>query len=263
VIPGVLGKPNVKKMKHRINNFTFGCALLLISSCTQHSEKEVSANDIVLLSIERHGGLLNWKNIRSISYTKTILLFDSIGAEESKIQQYHRYELKPRFQGTIEWLAENDSIRISYKEGTGSRYVNGIEMTDSASKITANNTMIAATFVLFQPFKLLDKGTQLLYRGQDTLKNGRVVHVIQPIYGQPEDGQDRWWFYFDIQTNQLIANMVNHAGRYSLIENIAFDSTSSMVFNHHRKSYFVDSLQTVKYLRAEYFYEDFDLTMDQ
>ena len=127
---------------------------------------------------------------------------------------------------------------------------------DEAKAERATSTVQSSLFVLFQPFKLLDNGVELKYVGKDSISSKSFVDVIQPLYGNENNGSDRWWFYFDTKTYLLAANMVSHNGRYSFIENLAYDSSTNFIFNAHRKSYFVDSLKNTKILRAEYFYKD-------
>jgi len=239
--------------------------LLVVSLACQNNNKESLTNIeskaryLVLASIEKHGGMNTWQNLQSISYNKTIILTDSTGIEESRITQRHKYQLKPKLSGTISWLSDNDSISIVYKNDAASRFVNGIEETDSTSKESAKNSFFSSFYVLFQPFKLLDDGTELIYIGEDVLESGLKVNVVQPVYEGAKPGDDRWWYYFNKETNQLAANMVNHPPTYSYIVNLAYDNTTAITFNAHRKSYFVDSLRNVRYLRAEYFYKDYQL----
>jgi len=248
------------------NNYLFLGIIFLIFSCGQvpHSkrllaeeETSMKAEQVVSLSIETHGGQRTWENLESISYNKSITLFDSLGVIESKATQHHYYQLKPELRGTISWLANGDSLKIEYADQNAIKYVNGIAETTPESLKSAKNSFLSSFYVLFQPFKLMDEGTHLEYMGEDILGDSSKVNVIQPTYARGAEGSDRWWYYFDKNTNRLLANMVNHSPTYSYIVNLAYDETTGILFNAHRKSYFVDSLRTVRYLRAEYFYDDY------
>ena len=237
------------------------CLLLIIFSCSQKPGMEDSpgkADTIVRRSIEKHGGLNNWENLKSISYRKTIILFDSLGAEESRITRKHRYQLTPDIQATIEWISNNDRIRIVYENGAASRYVNTIEVLEQNSKEAAKNTVMSSFYVLFQPFKLLDEGTSLEYAGEEVWDD-REVEVVRPVYPGAKKSDDEWWYYFDKKSHLLVATKVKHNDHYSMIKNLSYDDFTPLLFNHHRKSYFVDDEGIIQYLRAEYFYEDFDL----
>lgn len=252
----------------KIKNCWTYLLIIISTGCAQQSNKEFKnetpisqGKEIVLASIGRHGGNETWNNLKEISYKKTFLLFDSLGAQESSTTQYHRYQLMPDLQGSIEWISNGDSISIKFKRREATCYVNGEALLDSASRISSDNTAKAALFVLFQPFKLLESGVELSYLGIDTLSNGRVVDVIQPTFGKLKEGDDIWWFYFDVETKELVANMVKHLDHHSYIENLKFDTSLPLTFHAHRKSYFTDNLRNVNYLRAEYFYEDFEFVM--
>jgi hypothetical protein len=248
------------------NNYLFLGIIFVVLSCGQKPESKQylaeettskKAGEIVSLSIEKHGGLSTWKNLESISYYKSIILFDSLGVIESKVTQHHYYQLKPELTGTISWLVDGDSLKIEYANNEATKYVNGLAEISPESLNSAKNSFLSSFYVLFQPFKLMDEGTELNYVGVDTLESDVVVNVIQPSYTGAKPGDDKWWYYFDIKTNRLLANMVNHSPTYSYIVNLSYDESTEIIFNAHRKSYFVDSLRNVRYLRAEYFYDDY------
>ena len=238
--------------------------MILLTYCTtknnhQESSQRENSNkawDIVHASIQAHGGLEKYQQIQILEYTKTIILFDSLGNEESRTIQKHRYDSGLKI-ARISWKSGDDSIEVRLENGHYTRYLNGQIQSDENASGSAESTINAAFFVLFLPFKLLDQNVSLKYHGTDSLRNGVIAHNIEPSF---DEGDDRWWFYIDVESNLLIANKVSHKGRYSMIENLSFDTTSELTFNHHRKSYFVDSLNRVRYLRAEYFYEDFIIT---
>lgn len=241
---------------------TTGCVcLMMLALCSCIPENE--ADQIVLKSIEAHGGWLEWQHAKHITYSKTTLLFDSTGQKESEITQFHEYRLLLDFTGEIHWTNPDDGAgnRIVFDGKRAFRLKGNQEPADSLESESAYNTIISSHFVLFQPWKLLDPGVTLIYEGRDTLEDNTVVDVVRALYGTKTEmeGQDRWWFYFDITSHMLVANMVNHDNRYSYIKNLKYDTSNRLILNHHRKSYFTDSLRNVKYLRAEYFYEDIRL----
>lgn len=235
---------------------------IVLISCSSPKPAEKGKDQIALadsiawLSIEVHGGWDTWQNLQSISFTKTTTLFDSVGAEESTITQHHNFDLKPDLAGTIEWIENGDSIRIVYAKDQATRYVNRVPKPEMAE--AAADAVMAPLFVLFQPFKLMDPGTQLEYLGSDTLA-GVPVDVIRPVYQGADESSDQWLFYFDKETHELICHRVNHNGRISLIQNMSFDHTTGLRLHGHRKSFFVDSQNEIRYLRAEYFYEDYQV----
>ncbi|MEQ8303059.1 MAG: hypothetical protein RIB47_06680 [Cyclobacteriaceae bacterium] len=247
-----------------LKTITISLILIALYSCNRAKQGEglnegSEAAGLVNRSIEAHGGMDAWRRIKAISYLKTTTLYDSSGAEESKIVQQHNFRLKPEIEGTISWTFDSDSVKIVYEGGQGLQYSNGA--ADASSTASATNTVLASLYVLFQPFKLLDEGTQLELIESVNVEN-KKVNQIRPIYNGAKEGDDQWLFCFDPETDLLISNIVNHNGRISFIENLAFDSTTELRLHQHRKSYFVDDAFTTKVLRAEYYYTDYSLTFD-
>jgi len=256
-----------RKSKFAILQFMM---ILLIIGCTpsavEHENPEIEHNDslavqIVNKSIRAHGGMQNWLRTKAVSYKKTIIFFDSIGNKESRTVQFHHYQLNPDLSGQISWTTAHDSISIFYKDNRGVKFINGIVQTDPKDSASARAIMLSSYFVLFQPWKLMDSEVNLEYLGRFELEDGQLVEGIKATFGEYNRGDDRWWFYFDVNSDRLVANMVNHLDHYSFIKNLEYDTTSALVFNRYRKSFFVDSLRHIDYLRAEYYYEDFDLEL--
>lgn len=242
----------------------FFATLAMLWGCTGEPKKEIDPGvEVVSQSIVAHGGFDTWKNLKTISYKKTIILFDSLGSEESRTVQYHNYSFKPEVKMTIQWYTGKDSVRIEHEGGESVRYVNGSPQLSEEAKEGAASAIRSSTFVLFQPFKLLDPGTELSFVVRDTLEENMIVDVVQPSFKGAERNSDKWWFYFDQKSRECVANMVEHDGRYSYIVNLKFDRSTPLLFNSHRKSYFTDSKRNIRYLRAEYYYEDFDLTLNE
>ena len=242
-------------------------ALIWMVSCTER-QKEVNSDQssttdkvtqIVDRSIRKHGGWDMWQRVEKVAYKKRIILYDSLANVESDLVQHHFYDLSQERAGSISWIYKEDITEINFEGYIASKKLNVTNIETDEARVSAINIVNSSFFVLFQPFKLLDPETRLDYLGIDTLKNGKVVNVVSPGYGEPEEGNDKWLFYFDLVTDELVANSVNHLGRLSFIENLSFDSTSKLVLHKHRKSYIVDSQNNVKYLRAEYFYGDYDI----
>ena len=113
------------------------------------------------------------------------------------------------------------------------------------------------------PFKLLDKGVVLSYEGIDTLRTGKTVHVVKAAYNPSTHDNhskpDIWWHYFDENDYRQWGYMVQHADHFSYIENLSFISSNDFFLTETRKSYRVDSLRNILYLRAEYGYSDYVL----
>lgn len=235
--------------------FVFG--VLLFVGCSE--PLKLTARQIVEKSIETHGGLETWQNATILSFTKTTILFNKDGSIEKEINQKQSFELKPQLKGFIQdlnypgivgidfdgdnfWKKENDSIR---------------KITDTTELETARNRFFSAQYVVSQPFALIEDNTILKLKGKEEL-DGKQVYAIDISYtSDNESSSDKWTYYFDIKTYQLLANKVIHKPTASLIKNLDFNTGTGLMFNAHRKSYFLKASGDIDYLRAEYFYKDF------
>ncbi len=258
----MLKKVNLIKAKNkRAEAICFGFFIYIMfvaTSCKQ--DDYLTAQDIVARSVVVHGGLIKWDSITTLSFDKITILFTKDGAVESSITQQQLFKFQPELQGQI----------VSANEGIVGLYYNGKEfkkrindsiytLTDSTELVTAKNSFFAANFVVSQPFKLLDEGISLSFGGIETLDD-KQVFVIDVGYENDTNTSDKWTYYFDVDSYQLVANKVIHNSNVSLIKNLEFNSDTGIIFNAHRKSYTLDSSGDIDYMRAEYFYENFELS---
>lgn len=234
--------------------FIFG--MLLFYGCNESSK--LTARQIVEKSIEVHGGLKTWQNAKSLSFTKTTILFNRDGSIEKEVNQKQSFVLRPQLKGFIQdlkysgivgidfdgdnfWKKENDSLR---------------KITDTTELETAKNNFFSVQYVVSQPFALLEENVILKHEGKEELDDN-LVHVINVSYTNDTETSDEWSYYFDTTTFQLLANKVIHKPAVSLIKNLDFNTVTGLMFNAHRKSYFLKVSGDIDYLRAEYFYKDF------
>lgn len=235
--------------------YTFLLFLLVTIMGCRDSDKLA----IVSKSISAHGGMDLYQKTRSLEYRKTTILFDSTDAEESRTIQQHKYSLQPEFTGEMEWEVNGELHRIVFDGKKAVKFINEVAQTDSLTSASALMNITAAHYVMLQPFKLLDPGTELIYLGRDTLEDGVEVDVIKANYPRAnpvEPTNDQWWYYFDSKSALLVANLVRHGSTYSYIVNLDYNTGTGLRFNAHRKSFFVDSLRNILFLRAEYLNDD-------
>ncbi len=229
------------------------CSALLLLLCACATEKK--ATQIILDALEAHGGIEKWKNAKELSYLKTTILYDSLGNIEKKITQKHKNTFMPFFTAEMHW--EEDSIhkKVIFEGGKTSVYHNDVLQNNRTLEDNYYKSIIAANYVLWQPYKLLDTDVSLSYEGQENIDE-KLAHIIKASYSN--DGgsaANTWWYYFDVETNRLLGNMVHHGKTYSYIENIKYENKTGLFLNAERKSYMTDSLRNIKFLRADYFYE--------
>ncbi|MBT8273402.1 MAG: hypothetical protein KJO77_06330, partial [Bacteroidia bacterium] len=132
-------------------------------------------------------------------------------------------------------------------------------VTDPAELMKMTNSFFAAFHVACKPFDLIDENTTLNYSGE-TEVNGRLCHTIDVSYTNDGPDADKWSYFIDTETFEVIANKVVLTDHTSLIENLTFDTSTDFKFNAHRKSYRLNAEGEKTYLRAEYFYSNFKVT---
>jgi hypothetical protein len=227
------------------------CTISFIGCSTITSD---SGNDIVNKSIGTHGGFETFKELESVSFTKTTRLYKEDGSLESETFHKQSFKLIPDYFLTINWTENNNEHQINYDRNTVIKLVNNRKVEDEGVAEKALNSALSAEYVFFQPFKLIDEKGQLSYEGKQMLGDSIEVSVVAIKYKDDSPSSDSWRYYFD-EDYRLVAASVKHNNRISLIENLNFQTYKGILFNKVRKSYFVDSAFQKKQLRAEYDYE--------
>ena len=224
------------------------CIFLFNHSCAQ----KLNASVLLEKSLVAHGGKKAWSIVSEISYLKNIELYDSIGKLEKEINQKIKHTWNPS-STKIEWgNVDNDYVAILREEKI-ELFKNNQMVLDSQEVAKAYDNTKGALYVFWQPYKLIDSNARLDYIGLVTLLDSISVHSLKVSY--PLDPTaDVWHYYFNEENFMLEATQVNHDERISLIINESIEDKTGLFLNKTRKSYFVDSLGKIKYLRAAYKY---------
>ena len=230
--------------------------LVMVVICMACTDPVPEALDIVHRSINYHGGIEAYHNLDSLSWNKTTRLFTEDGSLESSQVQRQSYFGGDDPRTILQWSQDSSSHRIIVGRDA-TQYILGDmvfhqgEMADRARQMARS-----ANYVFFQPFKLLDQGTLLHYAGRLSIGDTLEVDVVKVSYADDTADADIWHYYFSDE-GRFVANSVRHRGRISLILNTAqrFHKPTGLLLHHKRKSFFVDSLLNIKYLRADYLYE--------
>jgi len=242
-----------------MKNLTFKkliVCLFTVFTVVNCNEKELSAEIIVINSIEKHGGFKNWNSLKTLSFDKNVTLFLKDGTIESAIKKHQEFRFHPELEGKITWKANDEKSLILYKEGAVIKFLNDSLITNSVELQEAKNSFNAALYVISQPFNFLNESTKLTYLGVANLEN-KEVHKIKVGYTNDTAASDKWFYYFDVTTFKMIANKVILKDHTSLVENSTFDTTTDFIFNQSRKSYRLNDNGDKMYLRATYFYDNF------
>ncbi|MBT7653929.1 MAG: hypothetical protein HN562_02195 [Flavobacteriaceae bacterium] len=203
-------------------------------------------------SLVAHGGKKALSKVSEITYLKNIKLYDSIGELEKEINQKIKHTWDPS-STKMEWGNVDDQYVALLQEEKIELFKNNQMVLDSNEVAQAYNDTKGALYVFWQPYKLIDSDARLDYVGLVTLLDSISVHSLKVSYPLEPDA-DIWHYYFNEENFMLEATEVNHDGRISLIINESVEDKTGFFLNKTRKSYFVDSLGKIKYLRAAYKY---------
>lgn len=212
----------------------------------------MTAEMIIENSLEKaHGGKENWEKLNYIFYEKIITLYDSLGVIESRKTQHIQTLLKPDFYS--EMFSNDGSVHkhVILKDEQLILYINDEPQVDSEKIEKAYKEMMAAHFVLWQPYKLLTDDVDLTLEGKVHLEDNSEAYKIKAVYPNSEN---IWWYYFDVETYLLKENIVKHGATYSQIKNIEHEDHTGFRMHQKRESYTIDSIHNQKYLRASYQY---------
>lgn len=254
--------------KYSTMKYSLLLAVLLLGGCRSSEPEEpedrfaqiqdLQARAIIREAIAYAGGMDRWEAIRRLQYSKDFSLLLESGEEERRYEQVHDYRYDP-LKLEIVSIENGDTIRTILDNDRYTRTVN--DTLVEASQESLQQAVNTSTYVVGLPFKLLDPGSRLEYRGEQTLADGRVVDVIQVNYDA--DAQDNhstsdiWRYYFDRPDRKIVANWVKTSDHFSLVENLTYERVGGILFNKARKSYRIDSLGNKLYLRADYLYGDY------
>lgn len=230
---------------------------LLFFSCSPNPEKQ--AHELIEKSIAAHEFSKNWNDVSTIKFKKWTRLLDEGGAVESESEQLVEFRLKPYFEAKLTWTKDSVLHVVNFN-GSRMDYQMGENSIQNEGFLKAKRAEIDAAFFAFaQPWKLLDESANLSYEGEQILESGKTLESIRVDYGPDSDV---WWFYFDPVSHQVVANELQASDHKSLIENISFDQSTGLLLAKERKSFRIDDSGKKLFLRAEYLYSDFEVTVE-
>ncbi len=240
----------------KIATLVSGTLCLFVYGCTA---PDTDAQEIARHSVDSHGGMEQWQRLAGIRFKKTTTLYKENGFVEYKSIESHSYTLHPSFAAQIEWENGDTRYRIE-QDSAGTRlYMGDSLVTDAAQLENAARKIDAGWYTVSQPFNLVDsdRDIQLTHQGRDTLETGSIVEVVQVDY--PEADSDRWWYYFDVDNHLCRGNMVEHDSTYAFIETVTYDQSTPLLLHQYRKTYRVNHERKIRFTRANYKYEDYEV----
>jgi hypothetical protein len=238
-------------MRHFEIKIALLCAMITIACSETVLE---TGKDIVVRSIETHGGNDTFRELDAVSFTKTTILYKEDGSLESETLQEQSFTFVPTYLFVNSWMEGNDRHKISRGSDTLIKLINAISVEDTLAIKNALKRALSAEYVFFQPFRLIGNDIELRYQGKQIIRDTIETSVVSVLYEGDAPSSDSWRYYFD-KKYRLVAASVSHNKSISLIENLDFQTYKGILFHKVRKSYFVDSTLGNKQLRAAYRYD--------
>ena len=222
---------------------------LVLNNCSQSS---MNSETLIQKSIAAHGGLDLLKTIKSIQYSKSTSLYTKSGELEKTVDQYITHQWNPD-QTSIAWKNKESAFFAEKKSNKVSLFKDGEMVKDSLELIRAATNLDAALYVFWQPFKLTDPSAKKVYLGKQTILDSIEALTLKVSYTDDPEA-DLWFYYFHPKNYKIRAVKVIHRKRTSLILNDSYETQTGLSLNKTRRSFFLDTLGHIDYLRAAYRY---------
>ena len=235
------------------------CLLFVFNLFYSCQKKELTANAILLRSLEAHGGFDTWKTIDTISYHKKTTLYTKDGFKQKETNQYQSFYFGNSINGQIS-IVGIDTTVYQQQNGKYHKLIGDslVSLTDIEKK-SIKNSFKSAFYVVSQPFNLIESSALLSYE-KDTIIEGNKTHIVNISYKNDTKDSDSWTYFFDALTFRIVSCKVYHSLTTSYIKNTKYDFKTDFVFNAERESFFLKKDGTKDYLRAAYFYSDFSIS---
>lgn len=263
-------------LKKRPSVFFILIVSFLILSCKREVKEEAikpkqvnrelnQAEKLVNEAINQAGGMKNWASKKTLTYTKNIQSYDSIGNLIRTVAQVHRYQLKPSFKANMSWEQDGKKHEIVNNGQQSWKLVNGKIQDDKASINVAWNSSFGSQYMVSMPFKLKAPGTILNYEGIDTLSNKRIVHKLKVTYEKgagSSGGMHTWYYFLNTDTYQFEANFLDHGKGYSYTDYDSFIEVDGIEITKERKSYASNATMETMYLKTIYSNSDIQFDVE-
>ncbi len=214
---------------------------------------------IIKNAIVKAGGWNHWTTKKAISFVKITTYYDSIGTVKRVSKSLNEYNLFPSFQARITWEDNGKKYVIINNGQQAAKWEDGKLMTDEKDKLSAWNSSFGSHYVISMPFKLADPGAVPKFEGVVTLPNGRKVNAIKVTYQEGAGSSalfHKWWYYFDPQTSEMVANFLDYGKGFSYTVYDNFVEVDGIKVNKSRQSYKSNSTMTKILLESKYENED-------
>ena len=115
------------------------------------------------------------------------------------------------------------------------------------------------------PFKRLAAVTELTSLGSVVLRSGKQAEAILVNYDPKKNSNhfttEEWIYYFDENNADFLGSLVFHPSNYAFIENLKSIDHLPIKLPLHRKSYRTHKNREILYLKTEFRYSDYKITL--
>ncbi len=199
-----------------------------------------AAGSVARKAIEHAGGWQEWSSKRNFSFYKVITQLDSSGQIKKRVRQLHQYNLEDGFQCRMTWSDDLGNYVIINTGKEARKYKDDHQLTDDKSNNEAWNSSFGSNYVISMPFKLTDPGIKLSYEGIDSTTLDQPVHALKVEYEKgagSSGGYHTWYYYFDLQNHDMVANYLDYGEGHSLTTYETFTEVDGIRLHLRRLSY--------------------------
>ena len=199
------------------------------------------AGKITKTAITKAGGWENWVSKKAIKYERINISYDSITGDTSRIvREVHEYNLFPTFKGKMTWKNKDKNIVVLFDGLRAVKIENGVVLDDEKSRSEAWNNIFGSLYLIGLPFKMSDPGSVYNDMPPTTLANGKTTKVVKITYQEGAGSfalYHKWYYYFDPQTYQLAATLLDHGKGFGLNEYSEFIEVGGLKLQTRRDRY--------------------------
>lgn len=214
----------------------------------------ITSHELLSDVIEKHAILKDWNQIKQLKFTKSVELFQEDGSSEISRIEEHKYIYAAPVKKEIHWVQERKNYVLTNIGNKIFQTVNNyVDTTKTEHQLRAK--INAAEFVLKLPHSLKSTSASLVYEGIQEFQE-KPCHTLKINF---KDSEDVWWMYFQESTLDWVGYWVKTSGHYSMVINEEMEVVDGFTLSRKRKSYRTDSLQNKTYLRAAYYYGNYQI----
>lgn len=240
------------------------CYLLLpfvictIGSCKTIAPRSyISPNkkleSVINQSLDYFGGIEKHASIARLVYNKKVILYKEDGQIEKEILEAHNYNYR---EGIFSINRNIAGVETEFYMKNKKNYAT--ENGERSELPNIETTFNTAFYVIGMPFKFLDTGVEL----QLLEEKGNLIS-IQADYNSADNtnhaGNERWIYYLDNTTGNILQQIAYASDHISLIKNEAYHNVEGYKFIKKRTSFRVDEDFSILYKRADYDYYDLEI----